>query len=493
MAVRASLVAGCLTIAAAGCGDDLGPPGGDRIEALEELVEAYESGAISRATFRAGIAGFPDDPELDPVLPRLIPFTTLLTARDEPYRVTAGMEVDARAILVVEEGAEIVIDDGVSVDINGRLYAVGSQEATVVIRGADGQRYDTWYLHGGPNQLVHVEIEGGDNNLYVDHPFETHTLVESARFDRWLSLAIGQRNSSNLHVLRSRFGYETPEGDELAETMRTRTSGVIVVEECEFAHRTGYRDVLDLEECVAGYWPVVLHNRFDGGEDDAIDLDGCSAFVIGNYIHNFRPAVLTVQEAGINGGGVTGDRLTSRPFIANNVIDSCFHGVGYKDGSRPIIVNNTIMNSNIGITLYESAVGKPMPDGVVLNNVLVGNLGWLDDEPNDIVLNGRWWAQYNQVDELQATIDARHNITATMPEPFPGAGNLNDDPLIELDGEVPVPGEGSPAIDSALGELVFEDVPMDQALEFLATDFRGNPRARAGDVFVDLDRGAVER
>lgn len=480
-------------VLAVGCGDDLDPAGPGRIDALEALVEAYESGAISRSTFRARIAEFPDDPELGPVLPRLIPVTTLLTARAEPYRITAGMEVDPAAILVVEEGAEIAVDDGVSVDVNGRMYAIGSEEATVVIRGADGARYDIWYLHGGPNQLVHVEIEGGDKNLYVDHPFETHTLVESARFDRWRSLAIGQLESSNLHVLRSRFGYDTPAGDELAETIRSRNAGVIVIEECEFAHRTGYRDVLDLEECVEGYWPVVLHNRFDGGEDDAIDLDGCSAFVIGNYIHGFRPADLTVQEAGINGGGVTGDRATSHPFIANNVIDSCFHGIGFKDGSSPIIVNNTITNSNIGVTLYQSAVGKPMPDGLLLNNVLTGNFGWLDSERNDIVLNGKWWDEYNQTGDVQATIDARYNITATLPDPFPGEGNLADDPMLELDGEVPVPAAGSPALDSAFGGLAFDGVPLEQALELLETDFRGAPRARSGDAFVDLDRGAVER
>jgi hypothetical protein len=482
-----------VTVLAVGCGDDLRPEGSGRIDALEELVEAYESGAISRDTFRAGIAAFPDDPELDPVLPRLIAFTTLLTARDEPYLIAAGMEVDPAAILVVEEGAEIVIDDAVAVDVNGRLYAIGSEEATIVIRGADGARYDSLFLHGGPNQLVHVEMEGGDNNLYVDHPFDTRTLVESARFDRWLSLAIGQRESSNLHVFRSRFGYDTPEEDELAETIRSRNAGVIVIEECEFAHRRGYRDVLDLEECVEGYWPVVLHNRFDGGEDDAVDLDGCSAFVIGNYIHDFRPADLTIQDRGVNGGGVTGDRVGSHPFIANNVIDGCFHGIGFKDGSSPIIVNNTILNSNIGITLYQSAVGRPMPDGVVVNNVLADNAGWLDDEPNDIVLNGRWWSQYNQDDEVQATIDARYNITATLADPFPGAGNLADDPLLDFEGEVPVPGEGSPAIDSALGSLLFEGVPLDQALELLETDYRGMARTRSGDGFSDLDRGAVER
>ena len=56
-----------------------------------------------------------------------------------------------------------------------------------------------------------------------------------------------QRESSNLRVYRSRFGYDTPADDELAETIRSRQAGVIVIEECEFAHRRGYRDVLDLE------------------------------------------------------------------------------------------------------------------------------------------------------------------------------------------------------------------------------------------------------
>jgi len=488
--VRRALAASL--VLALGCGDDLRPEGANRIDALEQLVNAYEAGEITRDTYRARIAEFPDDPELDSVLPRLIAFTTLLKPRAEPWRITAGMEVDSQAILVVEEGAAIEIDDAVNVDVNGRMYAIGSEDATIAIRGAEGERYDTLYLHSGPNQLVYVEVDGGDNEVYVDHPFDTHTLIESARFDRWKSLAIGQKDSNDLTIKKSRFGYETPEEDELAETVRTRTSGVVWIEENEFAHRRGYRDVLDLEECAPGYWPVVIHNRFDGGEDDAVDLDGCSTFVIGNYIHNFRPAVLTVQEAGVNGGGVTGDRVTSHPFIANNVIDSCFHGIGYKDGSSPVIVNNTVINSNIGITLYESAVGRPMPDGLVLNNVLWNNVGWLDEEPNDILLNGFWWAQYNHEDEVQATIDARYNITATLPDPFPGEGNINDDPLLVLDGEVPVPGEGSPAIDSALETMAFEGVPMDQALEFLETDFRGTPRQRSGGSFPGLDRGAVE-
>jgi hypothetical protein len=50
-----------------------------------------------------------------------------------------------------------------------------------------------------------------------------------------------------------------------------------------------------------------------------------------------------------------------------------------------------------------------------------------------------------------------------------------------------VPGAGSPAVDSGLGDLVFEDAPMQDILEYLSTDVVGTPRA-----LPTIDRGAVE-
>lgn len=483
----------CVVVCLAGCGDNL-PADRPERTALDDLVDMYEDGQISRDGFRAEIAQFPD--YRGPMsLSGRIEFTTLLTASDEPYRITGDLSVDETAILVIEDGAVIEVANEVNVDVLGRVYAIGSSDLGVTIRSVTGERYDTWFLRGGPNQLVHVAMVGGTRNLYANHPFEVRTIVDQCRFDSWSSLAIGQLESSNLFVYRSQFGYDTPADEEIAEAIRTRESGHLVIHDCEFSKRRGYRDVLDLETCLPGYWPEVIGNRFDGGEDDAIDLDACSALVIGNTIRDFRPADLEVQVGGVNGGGVTGDREGSHPFVANNLITGCFHAVGFKDGSQPVIVNNTILDSNIGITLYQSSEGRPSPHGVVVNNILAGNVGWLDETPNDIVLSGKWWAGYNQSDEVQATIDARYNITATLAAPYPGTGNLNGDPLL-ADGDVPEPTAGSPAIDSALGELGAEldqlDLPTERILELLETDYRGAPRTRSGDAFFDLDRGAIE-
>ena len=466
----------------AACGSDSPPR-----TALDDLVDDYEDGVISRDEFRDAIAAYEDN-ALPLQLVDDFAETTLLKPRGAPYTIGADLSVSRGAILVIQGGVEIVLGPDVNLNVNGRIYAVGAQDNTVLIRAEAPGRYGQIGINGGPNQLVWVELDRGTRSIDVRHSFDTHTLVESARFDAWGDLAIAQVGSSNLHVLRSQFGYQTAEEDVAGETVRTRQSGVIIIEESTFNYRRGYRDVLDLQDCVEGYWPVIIHNRFDGGEDDAVDLDSCSAFVIGNRISNFTPLDLDAMVAGVNGGGVTGDQPRSKPVILNNVIDNCYHGIGFKNGARPIILNNTITNSNIGITLYQSKQTEAQPHGIVINNVLVGNVGWQNGgEPQEIILNGKWWPSYNQVDDVQATIDARYNITATLPTPYPGEGNINDDPLLEVVDGVPVPGAGSPAIDSGLGDLVFEDAPMQDILEYLSTDVVGTPRA-----LPTIDRGAVE-
>ncbi len=479
------LLCACFS-AVVGCGDNMDRPR----STLDELVDDYESGATTRDEFRTEIAAM-DGAALPSELTDDFTVTTLLEAREEPYRIDADLTVEAGAILVVEAGTEIILGADVNLTIAGRLYAVGSEDATIYIHAEAGEYFGEIRLQSGPNQLVWVELDRGNRLLESDHGFDTRTLVESTRFDTWKDLAVAQVNSSGLHVLRSQFGYQTDEAEVSGETVRTRGSGEIIIEECEFNYRRGYRDVLDLQDCVAGYWPIILHNRFDGGEDDGVDLDSCSALVIGNHIRNFRPEDLNVMDRGVNGGGVTGD-ANSRPVIVNNVIDGCYHGIGFKNGSRPIIVNNTITNSNIGVTLYQSDVNQPQPDGLMINNILWNNRNWLTDEPQEIVLNGKWWASYNQVDDIQATLDARYNITATLAMPYDGEGNTSGDPMLEFVDGIPMLTSGSPAIDSGLGVLNFADVPMDRVRAFLSRDYRGAARERDGDTFPGIDRGAVE-
>lgn len=488
--LRIVLITGGIACVGVACGDpDVREP-----TDLEEVVQQYESGEISRDDYLAEIAAFEDDEGLGQTLSGTLQNSTLVHARSEPYVVETGFTVKPGVILVVEQGARLEFASEAEVEINGQLYAIAPEGNPIVMTAAPGETYTDLFLRNGPNQLVGVDFSRAARSIHVTHDNGVVSLVENGTFNSWVDLAIAQNNSIGLHVRNSRFGYETPEEEVSGETIRTRNSGGTVIEGSTFSYRTGYRDVLDLQDCRTGpdEWPIVIGNTLDGGEDDGVDLDNCSAIVVDNHIRNFRPIDLTRQDAGVNGGGVTGDGAGSTPFIANNIIEGCFHGIGFKNGARPAIVHNTVINSNIGITLYQSAVGNPMPEGIAYNNILAGNAGWLDGAANDIVLNGKWWRNYNQVDEVQATIDAQHNIFATLLDVYPGQGNSNLDPQLSQETEYPELRAESPAVDAGLETFALPDLDMLRALEYLERDFAGRARTRTADALTKPDLGALE-
>lgn len=447
---------------------------------LVALFDAYERGELEPGAVRSALRAAPDAIRahaLPPVVdhPLLIPEGATV-ALDGPLVITVD------GLLALAPGARLEIPAEASIIAEGRLYAVGSEAAPAMIVG-DG--FDTVELRGGPNTLHRVVIEGGDRLLTVRHGEGLRTRIEHAALDHWVDVALDMPRAIGVELRDSRVGLESAP-DEGGEMVRTRGGGAIRIEGNRFGPRRGYRDAIDLQDCV-GEWPVLVGNRFAEGEDDAIDLDRCSAFVIANHIRDFRPLDLAARNAGINGGGITGDGDIDI-VIVGNVIERCYHGIGFKNGARPVMVNNTIVDGHIGVSLYQSAAGQPMPHGVMINNLLAGNRDWLDDTPQDILLHGRWWPSYNQRDAVQGTLEADHNTLASGGEVPPGVANDPSDPRIERLAGWPVPAEGSPALDSARGD----DLP-EGAIEWLRRDTRGVERRWQDGRFVDLDRGAIER
>lgn len=500
-------------------------PDGNRIDDHEDavrraaevgrLVDDLESGSISRDMFHQFIAAMPDA-----VSPNLIncdiSTTLVLKRKKEPYRVTRDITVRTGAILIIQQGTEIIIAPDVKVTVSGRLYSIGSQRAPIRIHGSPSSEFDSIEIFNGPNQIVWTEIEHGHKLLAVSHDRSGRTLVAESRFDNWIDLAIEQRitnffhlfewlfNSEvertdawnipgGLHVRHCRFGLQTPDDELSGETIRGRFINHLIIEQSDFGRRRGYNDVINLSDCMRNSWPVIAGNRFEGGQDDAIDLDACSAFVVGNLIRNFRPEDPSGSSSNANGGCITGSAPESRPIILNNVIDTCFQAIGFKDGSQPIIVNNTIVNSNIGVTLYQTDSSAAMPSGILINSILSDNFSWtVPGKPQDVVLNGKWWPTYNQNDDVQGILDTKYTITASMPQPLEGSNNNSLDPILEFVDGIPIPSPGSPAIGTGLGRLSFEGVPMDQVIAFLATDFLGTRRPLVGEEFRSIDRGAIQ-
>ena len=102
----------------------------------------------------------------------------------------------------------------------------------------------------------------------------------------------------------------------------------------------------------------------------------------------------------------------------NNIVYNCYHGIGYKNGAMPTLINNTIVGCEWGIILFrEGDISTPaFADGLIVNNLIWDcrvpiKLSWCDQDP-------------------KSTATVRNSI---VPGGWPGTGNLDpSEPPIAL-------------------------------------------------------------
>lgn len=445
-------------------GVDAGPAPSDVplvVKTVDALLECYEKGELSLPDLLAGLEPHAVSELSDPQIGG-----TIIIAGDAALTFPAKVVVASGARLVALPGAAIALAaDGM--EVAGQLYLLGTAEAPVTVKGG------ITMLGSGPSELRRVAIEGGTTLLSVRDTSASIRVVDCS-FERWVDHALHFDGADGLRVSGGTFGL-APETPDYGEIVSGRASAV-VIEGGTFGAMQGYRDAMDIEDCKGDHVPLIARNTFLGGEDDAIDLDDCDALVLNNLIMGYRPQP-GVQSQGVNGGGITGDR-TSEPVLIGNVVVDCHHGIGFKNGARPLLINNTVTGCHIGVALYQGDPSRPKPHGTLVNNVVTGN-----DE--DLRLDGKWWPTYNQVDDVQATLDAHHNVFGIE---VPGNANMVAGPDFDWTDELPVPQAGSAPIASALSTgLSTGPLTTAQIEGALAVDRAGTPRV------APFDRGAIER
>ena len=139
-------------------------------------------------------------------------------------------------------------------------------------------------------------------------------VIESCTFEDWSGKAIQAYESGAVKIVGCRFGAG---GNEAVHGVRS----AVLVENCVFERRYGYSDAIDVSDNIRpDPVPIIRGNIFLGSEDDGIDLDRCDAYVEGNLVMNCRGG--THDPIGISGD------QDSRPILVNNVVVNCETGIG---------------------------------------------------------------------------------------------------------------------------------------------------------------------
>ncbi|MBD3334922.1 MAG: hypothetical protein GF355_05350 [Candidatus Eisenbacteria bacterium] len=361
------------------------------------------------------------------------------TSDSSPYNIGNSLVVAPGATLTIEPGVRVNLEPDVSIVAMGGLHAVGDSLAPIEFRrqdpvqpwGAIVAYHSTRQMH-----LEHCIIEGGSTwgtyevgfvaalqgslkvascELYNTPTEIIHTSDNSVLDIRDSYLHHG------LYGLRLSFGCT---GDIVGNTIRDLTGDAMNIDYC------------DLQ---------VIGNYCKNCEGDGIDFDSSNGFVAYNQVYDVGDAGLTFSW---------GTYIT----IINNLVCRARQALEVKNGQTILVVNCTFVESTFGMRLHELFAGDGGGTAYVRNCIVWGN-----ETPI-------YADELSFIEALYSDIEGD--------SVFPGAGNINADPLFFQPGADDFRLSGtSPCIDAATSNGA---APEDDFEEQLRWDDPNTPNTGSG-------------
>lgn len=360
--------------------------------------------------------------------------STTWAAAAGPFVVSGNLTVPAGVTLTIEPGTTVYFAQAASLTVNGRLVAAGTEARRIRFTRQPGTA-NTW---GGirfnnttlDNRIAYAEIDFASTGDPITAANST-ILVDNVVFSGTTRTIIDLNNSSAL-IRNSVF--PTIADNETIHGTGMPSTGYVIIEGNYFGGTTGYSDIIDF---TGGQRPgpilQVLNNTFDGGTDDALDLDGTDAHIEGNLFMNIHQDVFRDST----GNAIATDNQ-SEITIARNVFINNDHMLLLKNGASAIIQNNTVIGirTNSGSAALAAVINFNEPRPGVTNGagaILQGNIFW-DVDANRHFLN------------LTSGVSLVVNHSLLAGTNHPGTGNLSGDPLFVNPTNNPQLRPGSPAI-----------------------------------------------
>lgn len=419
---------------------------------LPQLLEAYEDEDISLGELTSAVA------ELTGAAAEVLEqgFTGPIVLAAGVYPVGSVL-VPEGSTLVLAPGAQLVLQEGAELGVEGQLYLLGDAENPTAIAG-EGAGFASIRLRGTRSELHNCKLVGGSVLVRVESTGDELIEIDRCQLDEWRdseAAGIVADGANNLWVHDSTFALQTPEGDVVGQGIAAINS-LLLLERNQFGYWSSLEDSIALSGCEQGQRSHVLHNDFMGGGDDAIDCDGCDIVVDGNTIHDFTRTSSGCLTMGEDTNGL----------VTNNLFENCTTAVDVTGTAQGLVLNNTIVSALTGIGTDNDARLR-----------LLGNIFWANDIDLELQSNSGPDIRHNLIDSGEATDES----------------NFLEDPEFTGSDDAPYSlGAGSPALahDYADADALVQGMafPVHEVNNALGHDVTGAPR----QVPV-LDYGAYER
>jgi parallel beta-helix repeat protein len=230
------------------------------------------------------------------------------TRLDEDVLIPAGEE------LVLAPGTELLLAPDVSILARGKITAIGTAEAPIVIRQmVAGTPWGTIALQGegaDGSRFAHVRFEGGGGDVLERVQYKGMVCAHWTRDVRFESCEF----SRNLRC------------DDALNAVHSEVD----LNGCYFHDVNA--DAADYDYSIG----MIESCTIERAGNDGIDLMSCAPTIAGN----------TIVDSGDKGISI-GER--SAPFVFDNRISGCVIGIEVKDLSRPAIVHCELRGNGTGL------------------------------------------------------------------------------------------------------------------------------------------------
>ncbi len=383
------------------------------------------------------------------------------------YLVEDTVTVPAGRVLQIEPGTVVLLENDVSIVVEGQLLADGTDQQPIhLTHYGDGA---TWkqvlFVEAVESRLNHCVIEyadseGAHQDYYEPGPRDYHEAVvvlashidvNNCTFRRLPD--DGPRAEGDAIAIIS----DDPNhpGEATARIYGCEFLGIgqgvharfahVVVENCFFTGKHGDNDDVDL-------WgestpPALIRNNIflNPEHDDAINPTRCSPIIVGNLIAGTDDHGIVLRDEG-------------SPIVINNVVIDCANGgIAIENSNTATLINNTIVGCGRGLRLFDlGRWGPPYrlnPGGgtATVVNCIIWDCGTpitLADSSNTEIAD-----RGSHITVLYSDIEGGRDgisVSGQYSTVTWGEGNINADPLFadadNLDFHL-LP--GSPAIDAA--------------------------------------------
>ena len=328
----------------------------------------------------------------------------VLRADQSPYFVSADLYIPSQSSLVLENGVDLRLDEGVNIVCTGEISCMGiSSDSVRFLADNASLSWGGIYLEDAEADFVFTSFSGSDG--YTSSS-QYRACIESDDSDILFNSCSFRDNNGCIKLSGGSVFVDSCDfsGWNNGELFHMRYGESATVQNSSFGNMvnppTPYHDGIEFQDCRSGDYLIRNCDIFNI-DGDGIDSNSSSLILESNRVWN-------VTDNGFSIGiAVAGSQISDVNLI-RNIISGCCTGVAVKDGSCAEITNCTIYGCDIGVRAYNMIAGSGGGNATVINSIFDSNSTIFSVEDGSVV-----------------TVD--YSLTGST-EPWTGEGNIAGDP-----------------------------------------------------------------